>query len=129
MKRLNLLLNNNKAYPKLMNYIIQQLNAEYICQIGYVDPVDVLLDNISELENNMQYDPNELKRIINDSHFSPTFLDVIFLRNFNNTTIPIIHISLFDRLYITIALYNESNDEINIDFSDLNLFGTISICN
>lgn len=129
MKRLNLLLNNNKAYPKLMNYIIQQLNAEYICQIGYVDPVDVLLDNISELENNMQYDPNELKRIINDSHFSPTFLDVIFLRNFNNTTIPIIHISLFDRLYITITLYNESNDEINIDFSDLNLFGTISICN
>ena len=128
MKRIDLLL-NDQAYPKLMDYMIQQLNAEYICQIDNVDPVDVLLDNISELENNMQYDPNELKRIINDSHFSPTFLDVIFLRNFNNTTIPIIHISLFDRLYITIALYNESNDEINIDFSDLNLFGTISICN
>lgn len=111
-----------------MDYMIQQLNAEYICQIDDVDPVDVLLDNISELEKNRQYDPNELKRMIHDRHFSPTFLDVTFLRKVNSATIPIIQISLFDRRYITITLYHESADEIHFDFSDLNLFGMLSSC-
>ena len=127
MKRIDLLL-NDQAYPKLMDYMIQQLNDDYICQIDDVDPVDVLLDNISELEKNKQYDPNELKRMIHDSHFSPTFLDVTFLRKVNGTTIPIIQMSLFDRRYITITLYHESADEIHFDFSDLNLFGTLSSC-
>ena len=49
MKRIDLLL-NDQAYPKLMDYMIQQLNAEYICQIDNVDPVDVLLGCVSKIK-------------------------------------------------------------------------------